>query len=129
MSQAVTNAQANKEATEAAYRAFAEGDAAAAMEGMADSVEWHARGSSPLAGTYKGKQEIGELWAKVAEKHLKTEPHDFIAEGDKVVVLTTVTIDGESDEAADILTYDDEGKMIAFDSLGDSTIFDRAFPG
>ena len=128
MSQAVTSAQANKEACEAAYRAFSEGDAAAAMENMAESVEWRARGDSALSGTYKGKAEIAELWAKIAEKGLKTEPHDFIADGDKVVVLTTVTIDGQSEEAADVLSYDEEGKLISFESLGDPTIFNRAFP-
>ncbi|HEU5062199.1 MAG TPA: nuclear transport factor 2 family protein [Solirubrobacterales bacterium] len=121
------SAQANKETTEAAYRAFAAGDAAAAMEGMDEGVEWRTRGNNSLSGTYEGKQEIGELWAKVGEKGLKIEPHHFIADGDKVVVLTTVTLDGESNEAADILTYNDEGKLIAFDQLGDPTIANRVF--
>lgn len=127
MSQAVTSVQANKETTEAAYRAFAAGDAAAAMDGMDEAVEWRVRGDNSLSGTYRGKQEIGGLWAKVAEKGLKTEPHEFIADGDKVVVLTTVTLDGESDDAADVLTYNDEGKLIAFDQLGDPAIANRVF--
>lgn len=122
------SAQANKESAEAAYKAFASGDAAAAMERMDDNVVWTARGHSSLSGTYKGKEEVAVLWAKLGEKGLKTEPHDFIADSDKVVVLTTVTLDGESDEAADILTYDNEGKLIAFDQLGDPTIADRIFP-
>lgn len=122
------SAQANKETTEAAYRAFSAGDAAAAMEGMDEGVEWRARGDSALSGTYKGKQEVAELWAKLAEKGLKTEPHDFIADDDKVVVLTTVTLDGESEEAADVLTYNGEGKLIAFEQLGDPAIANRAFP-
>jgi ketosteroid isomerase-like protein len=128
MSQAVTTSQANKETTEAAYRAFAEGDAVAAMEDMDEGVEWRARGDSALSGTYKGKQEIAGLWAKLAEKGLETEPHDFIADGDKVVVLTTVTLGGESEEAADILTYNEAGKLIAFDQLGDPAISNRVFP-
>jgi ketosteroid isomerase-like protein len=127
MSQAVTTAQANKETTEAAYRAFANGDAVAAMEGMDEGVVWRARGASALAGTYRGKQEIAELWAKLAEKGLTTEPHDFIADGDKVVVLTTVTLAGESEDAADVLTYNEEGKLIAFDQLGDPAISNRVF--
>ena len=122
------SAQANKEAAEAGYRAFAEGDAAGAMENMDEGVEWRSRGDSSLSGTYKGKQEVVELWAKLGEKGLRTEPHDFIAEGDKVVVLTTVVIDGESEEAADVLTYNEEGKLIAFDQLGDPTIANRVFP-
>lgn len=119
--------QENKQRAEAAYRAFGEGDAAGAMENIDDSVEWRVRGDSSLSGTYRGKQEIGELWAKLGEKGLRTEPHDFVADGDKVVVLTTVTLDGESAEAADVLTYNSEGKLIGFDQLGDPTIANRVF--
>jgi uncharacterized protein len=122
------SAQANKESAEAAYRAFASGDAVGAMENMDDGVVWTARGDSALSGTYKGKEEVAKLWVKLGEKGLKTEPHDFIADGDKVVVLTKVTLDGESDEAADVLTYDERGKLIAFDQLGDPTTANRAYP-
>ena len=121
------SAQANKETAEAAYRAFANGDAAAAMENMDDGVVWTARGDNSLSGTYHGKEEVAGLWAKLAEKGLKTDPHDFIADGDKVVVLTKVTLDGESDEVADVLTYNERGKLVAFDSLGDPTIANRVF--
>jgi uncharacterized protein len=122
------SAQSNKETAEGAYRAFANGDAAAAMENMDDGVVWTARGDSALSGTYKGKEEIAILWAKLGEKGLKTEPHDFIADGDKVVVLTKVTLDGESEEVADVLTYDDGGKLVAFEQLGDPAIANHAFP-
>jgi len=121
------SAEENKKRAEAGYRAFSEGDAAAAMEDMDDSVEWTVRGDSSLTGTYRGKQAIGELWAKMAEKGVKTEPHDFIADGDKVVVLTTASLDGESAEAADVLTYNDEGKLIGFEQIGDPAIGNRVF--
>jgi uncharacterized protein len=121
------SAQENKERAEAGYRAFSAGDAAAAMQDMDDSVEWTVRGDSSLSGTYRGKQEVGELWAKMAEKGVETEPHDFVADGDKVVVLTTASFDGESAEAADVLTYSDEGKLIAFEQIGDPTIANRVF--
>lgn len=122
------SAQANKETAEAAYRAFADGDAAAAMENMDDGVVWTARGDSSLSGTYTGKEEIAGLWARLGEKGLKTEPHDFIADGDKVVVLTKFTLDGRSEEAADVLTYDGEGKLVAFVQLGDPAIANSVFP-
>jgi uncharacterized protein len=121
-------AQENKQVAEDAYRAFANGDAAGAMENMDDSVVWTARGDSALTGTYTGKQEIGGLWGQLAGKSFSTAPHDFIAEGDKVVVLTTVTLEGESSENADVLTYNADGKLIAFDSLGDPTVGNRVFP-
>jgi uncharacterized protein len=86
------------------------------------------RGDNALTGTYNGKQEVGELWAKLVGKGLRTEPHDFVADGDKVVVLTTASLGGESAEAADVLTYNADGKLIAFDQLGDPTIANRTFP-
>lgn len=122
-------AQENKQAAEAAYRAFMGGDAAAAMENIDDSVTWTTRGDNALTGTRTGKQEVGELWAKLAEKGFSTDPHDFIADGDKVVVLTTVSLEGESTEAADILTYDGAGKLVAFEQVGDPSVADRVFAG
>ncbi|HWJ43458.1 MAG TPA: nuclear transport factor 2 family protein [Solirubrobacterales bacterium] len=122
------SAQANKETAEAAYRAFTGGDAAGAMENMSDGVVWRARGDSALTGTYSGKEEVAGLWARLAEKGLETEPHDFIADGDKVVVLTTVTLGGQTNAAADILTYDAGGKLIAFDQLGDPSLVNALYP-
>ena len=51
-------------------------------------------------------------------KDFRTEPHDFIADGDKVVVLTTIHLEGETVESADILTYNGGGKLVAFDTSG-----------
>jgi ketosteroid isomerase-like protein len=121
------SAQENKQQAEAAYKAFNEGDAAGAMANMDDGAVWTVGGDNSLTGTYRGKEEIGGLWAKFAEKGLKTEPHDFIADGDKVVVLTTAGMDGESGEAADVLTFNDEGKLVAFEQIGDPAIGNRVF--
>jgi ketosteroid isomerase-like protein len=120
-------AQENKQTAEAAYRAFAAGDAEGAMQNIDDSVVWTARGDSALTGTYNGKQEVGELWAQLAGKSFSSAPHDWVADGDKVVVLTTVTLEGETTENADVLTYNAEGKLIAFDTLGDPTVGNRVF--
>ena len=49
-------------------------------------------------------------------KQFTTAPHDFVADGDKVVVLTTVSLDGEAWEDADILTYNGGGRLVAFDT-------------
>jgi len=119
--------QENKQAAEEAYRAFAAGDAEGAMRNMDDSVEWTTRGDNALTGTHRGKQEVGELWGQLAGKSFSTEPHDFIAEGNKVVVLTTVTLEGETTEAADVLTYNDDGMLVAFDTLGDPSAGNRVF--
>lgn len=117
----------NKQTAQAAYQAFSGGDAEGAMRDIDDSIEWTVRGDNALTGTYNGKQAVGELWGKFLSKGFRTEPHDFVADGDKVVVLTTDTLEGETTESADVLTYNAEGKLVAFDTLGDATLVNRVF--
>jgi uncharacterized protein len=120
-------AQQNKQTAQAAYAAFSSGDAEGAMREIDDSIEWTVRGQNALSGTYKGKQAVGELWGKFIGSGFRTQPHDFIADGNKVVVLTTVNLGGEAAESADVLTYNGGGKLVAFDTLGDPTIANRVF--
>jgi ketosteroid isomerase-like protein len=120
-------AQENKQTAQDAYTAFGNGDAEGAMRNIDDSVAWTVRGDNALTGTHNGKQAVGELWAQFGSKDFRTEPHDFIAEGDKVVVLTTVHLDGETVESADVLTYSDSGKLVAFDTRADAKVPDRVF--
>jgi ketosteroid isomerase-like protein len=119
--------QENKQAAQDAYAAIGSGDAEGAMRNIDDSIEWIARGDNALTGTYKGKQEVGSLWGELTKKEFRNEPHDFIAEGDKVVVLTTVTLEGEAIENADVLTYNGNGKLVKFDTLADETVPNRVF--
>jgi ketosteroid isomerase-like protein len=121
-------AQENKQSAQDAYQAFSSGDAEGAMRDIDDSVEWKVGGDNAMSGTYNGKEEVGGLWAKLTEKDFSTEPHDFVADGDKVVVLTTVTLEGEATEAADVLTYNAEGKLVAFEALSDASVANRVFP-
>ena len=58
-------------------------------------------------------------------KGFRTMPHDFVAEGDKVVVLTTRELEGEATEGADVLTFNDAGKLVTFEALGDTAQLDR----
>jgi ketosteroid isomerase-like protein len=120
-------AQENKQTAQDAYAAFSRGDAEGAMRDIDDSVEWTVRGENTLSGAHKGKQAVGELWGKLAEKGFSTSPHHFIAEDDKVVVLATIQLAGETQESADVLTYNAEGKLVAFDALGDPTTANRVF--
>ena len=43
------------------------------------------------------------------------------------MVLTTVQLEGESIESADVLTYNDDSRLIAFETLGDAKVADRVF--
>ena len=117
----------NKQSAEDAYAAFGKGDAEGAMRNIDDSVEWMVRGDNALTGTYNGKQSVGELWGEFGSKDFRTEPHDYIADGDKVVVLTTIHLKGETVESADVLTYGGNGKLVAFETLSDAKLADRVF--
>ena len=91
------SAQQNKQNAQNAYAAFGNSDAEGAMRDIDDSIAWTERGDNALTGTHDGKQAVGELWGKLMSKDFRTTPHDFVAEGDKVVVLTTRELDGEVD--------------------------------
>jgi ketosteroid isomerase-like protein len=121
------SAEENRHSTEEAYAAFAKGDAEGAMRNLDDNIQWIARGDNALTGTYKGKAAVAELWGKLMSKEFRTQPHDFVADGDKVVALCTVTLEGETDESADILTFNSAGRVIAFDTLGDEAVPNRVF--
>ena len=121
-------AQENKRTAQAAYAAFSNGEAETAMANIDDSIAWTVRGDNALTGVHKGRQAVGELWGKFMSKGFSTEPHDFIAEGNTVVVLTTATLDGDTVESADVLSYNDAGKLVAFDTLADETAPNRVFP-
>jgi hypothetical protein len=87
-----------------------------AMRNIDDSIECTARGDNALTGAYNGKQLVGELLGNFMSTDFRTEPHDFVAESDKVIVLTTVHLEGEVIESADVLTYKGDGKLVAFDT-------------
>ena len=91
------------------------------MRDIDDSIAWTEGGDNALTGTHNGKQAVGELWGKFMSKDFRTSPHDFVAEGDKVVVLTTRELGGEATEGADVLTFNDDGKLVAFEALGDTS--------
>lgn len=116
----------NVEIAKRAYAAFSEGDAEGAMENIADDVEWVNPGNSAISGTFHGKQEVGEMWAKLAEKEFKTEPQFWFSDDERVVVLTQITVDGQRADQADVLTYRD-GKLVRFQNAGDTALLERVF--
>jgi uncharacterized protein len=118
------SAQQNKQTAQDAYAAFGNRDAEAAMRDLDDSIAWTEGGDNAPTGTYNGKEAVGELWGQLISKDFRTTPHDFVADGDKVVVLTTRELGGESTEGADVLTFSDAGK---FEAFGDTTQHDRVF--
>lgn len=116
----------NVETAKRAYSAFSSGDAQAAMENMADDIEWIVAGNSAVSGTLHGKQEVAEFWGKLAEKGFSTNPQYWFSDEERVVVLTQITVGDEQSDQADVLTYRD-GKLVKFQGAGDTALLERVF--
>lgn len=116
----------NLEKARRAYAAFSEGDAQAAMEDLADDVEWITPGNSEIGGSVRGKEQVGELWGKFLEKDFKTSPQYWFADDERVVVLTRVSLDGQEADEADVLTFRD-GKVVKFQSAADTALLERVY--
>jgi len=80
-------AEENLAAAKRGYAAFGAGDAATAMAEMVDDIEWVTPGNSAVSGTVRGKQALGEHWAKFGAKGYGVTPEYWFADGDRVVVL------------------------------------------
>jgi uncharacterized protein len=120
------SAEENKAATQAAYQAFGAGDLEACMKDMADDIDWIEPGNSTISGTYQGKDEVARFFMTLASKSFRTEPQHFIADGDHVVVLTRISVDGQSADQADVLTFRD-GKVVKFQVAGDTALQERTW--
>jgi uncharacterized protein len=116
----------NVEATKNGYAAFAAADLEKAMEVFDDDVEWVQPGHSAVSGTYRGKGEVAGLLAKFAGKQFGATPNRFIGDGDVVVALTDVTIEGETATGADVFTFRN-GKVVKAESFGDTSTMERVF--
>jgi ketosteroid isomerase-like protein len=116
----------NLELAKRAYAAFSAGDAAGAMENISDDIEWITPGDSAIGGTIRGKQAVGELWARFVEKGFTTSPQYWFSDDLRVVVLTETTLDGEPSDSVDVLTFRD-GKVTRFQSATDTALLERVF--
>jgi ketosteroid isomerase-like protein len=80
------------------YDAFAAGDLDTIRGLLDDNIIWHISGRSPLAGDYKGMDEVFGFFAKLAELSggtFKIEVHAVLSDGEHSVALTRNT--GERD--------------------------------
>jgi uncharacterized protein len=116
----------NVEKSKRAYAAFSAGDAAGAMENMADDIEWITPGNSAISGSVHGKEAVGGLWAQLAGKGFTTSPQFWFSDEERVVVLAHTTIEGGEADTCDVLTFRD-GKLVKFQSAGDTALIERVF--
>jgi uncharacterized protein len=132
MDMADDNVQQAKEA----YAAFGRGDIPGLMERFADDIEWVEPGKTPISGTFRGKAQLTEWFGKLGGliDFQRFEPREFIAQGDKVVVLihseSTARSTGKklTQEHAHVHTYRD-GKLAHFVEYVDTAPIMEALTG
>ncbi len=81
----------NVEVVQETYEAVGRGDLPALLDLLTDEVEWTFQGPSliPFAGTRRGRERVAEFFSLVGDNLVfeQFEPHEFVAQGDTVVVL------------------------------------------
>jgi ketosteroid isomerase-like protein len=71
------------------FAAIGRGDLRRLLALCAEDIEWIIPGEGwPLAGTYRGHAGLADLLQKASETlETSTEPREFVAQGDRVLVL------------------------------------------
>lgn len=116
----------NIELTRKGYEAFSAGDLEGALGLFDEAAEWTINGESMIGGSYRGRDELAELFMRLAEKSTQVETKRFLADGDVVIVLTRVTVGTESADEADVFELRD-GKVVKAHSFGDTAMQERIF--
>jgi len=88
--------QDNTQIVKEAYAAFKRGDIPSILNMLSDDVNWFLPGPTdivPVAGMRRGRAEVGQFFSTLDETQeaKQFEPQEFIAQGDKVVVLGQYT--------------------------------------
>ena len=129
------NVQANVELIQAAYAAFKRGDVQTILDSVSDTVEWIAAPVEPLAGTYRGRDEVAGFFQKVNEiaEYSSFEPREYVAQGDRVIVLGSYRAKVKSTgrfydcDWAMAFTVED-GKITEFQEFTDTATITSALP-
>ena len=94
----------NLETTKKGYELFKQGDISTLVKDIVDDTcTWISPGPQdklPWAGNFKGRQEIADFFARVAQNLDFTEfaPREMIEQGDTVVVIGTSPV-GQREQA------------------------------
>jgi len=130
----------NIQVVQAAYAAFGRRDIAGVLEALDDSIAWYptqgATADVPLAGPHQGKAAVQEFFRLVDEyeQFEVFDPQEFIAKGDKVIVLghytAVVKTTGRKFDCDWVMVYTmKNGKVVKFQEFSDSAGINAAFAG
>ena len=80
--------QENVETVKKFFAAIGRGDKPGLLALSSEDIEWIIPGEDwPLAGTYRGHAGLEDLLQKSGMLETSTEPREFIAQGDRVLVV------------------------------------------
>lgn len=90
------NEQENMRSVQQFYQSMKSGDIQSLLNSLAGDVEWEVpeMDNVPFAGKWQGRKGFGQFFSKVSEVQdvVEFEPEEFIAQGNKVVVLGHFTM-------------------------------------
>jgi ketosteroid isomerase-like protein len=110
------------------YAAFGRGDLPGLLALLDDQVSWVTPGPTdlPTAGTRRGPSAVAQFFQSLTQivDILRFEPKDFVAQGDRVVVLgdetTRVKATGKNVDFNWVHIFDvRNGRVVAFEERGD----------
>lgn len=85
------NEQTNRQLVQQAYQKVKAGDMQSFLNSLTEDVQWQLpeMENVPFAGTWHGREQVGQFFNTVAQAQDdgELELEEFIAQGDKVVVL------------------------------------------
>jgi ketosteroid isomerase-like protein len=87
-------AHPNVEFAQAGMEAFAKGDVETMSSMYADNVVCHLQSSGILSGTYRGRDEIFALFARIAKETngtFRLETQSFLGDDDQAVVISAIS--------------------------------------
>lgn len=129
------NEQENIKLAERAYETFTTGDAESFVNLFSEDVSWNAPEieNLPLQMKFSGRDKLAAVLSEHGkhEEYLKMEPTEFIAQGDKVVVLGNLvarskqTNNQYETDFVHVFTVKD-GKFVAFLEFLDNAAAGRA---
>lgn len=118
------------------YEMFGKGDVPGILNALDDGIQWDVPEieNASFAGARSGKDAVGTFFQQLVEAEDMTqfEPREFIAQGDKVVVLgrSSATVRGTgksySTDWVHVFTVAD-GKVTSFQEFFDNAAATRAF--
>ena len=128
--------QDNLRIVQEGYGDFSRGDVQTLLGKFAEEIEWVIPGSNPLSGTYKGRTRVADFFKRLSDltELSMFEAREFIAQGDRVVVLGRETghvkSTGRSFQSDWAMAFTlRDGKVVRFQEYADTASLEAAFSG